>query len=404
MKLLPAQAKAIDKLRHYKVGALFMDPGTGKTRAAYELVKSVPGIDYVLYLAPYQGINTEDYAESIPAEVDRCGGFPMPHDFIGIESLSQSDRIYLNIRSKLEISHKPFIIVDEGLKIKNGDAIRSARVLDLSILADYKLILNGTPLSRNLLDLHTQMEFLSPKILNMGMTQFKNTFCEYLKITKRLGHRSMTKEFIVAYHNVDSLYSMISPFVFESQLSLSIGVQNHDLTYSLTDDEFQKHKEIKEKYLDDDAMEMRNNNIFLEITAKLRHNYSLSPEKFAIVDGIIKRHGADNVLIYAFFINSQSELRKRFPGVRIMSLQKHTFALNLQAYSVIVFWDKTWDFAQRDQIIPRIVRQGQDKDCFIYDLTNQTGLDSLINQNIDKKGRLLRRFKQLSNKEIKAIL
>lgn len=359
MNLLPAQANAIDKLQAVKVGALFMEPGTGKTRAAYELVRSVKGVDYVLYLAPFQGINTDNYKESIPAEIKRCGGFSMEHDFIGVESLSNSDRIYLDIRAKLESASNPFIIMDESLKIKNGDAIRTRRTLDFSNLAEYKLILNGTPLSRDLLDLYTQMNFLSPKILSMGLAEFKNTFCEYVNIKKTLGHRRLEKEFIVAYHNVDYLYQLISPFVFESQLSLSIGVQYHDISYRLTSEEKVDHDLLKEKYLDDEHMEFRNNNIFLEITAKLRHNYTLSPEKFAIIERLIQKHGAKQVLIYAFFIEAQEALKNEFPEARIMSIGKHTFSLNLQAYSVMIFWDKTWDFAQRDQIIPRIVRDGK---------------------------------------------
>ena len=158
--LLDNQKNAITKLRQYKVGALFMEPGTGKTRAAYELVSSVPEVDYVLYLAPYQAINTANYAESVPAEVERCGGFSMAHDFIGFESLSSSDRIYLELDRKIGRAKRPFIIADESLKIKNIDAKRTERIIELGKDVEYKLILNGTPVSRNLLDLWPQMHFL----------------------------------------------------------------------------------------------------------------------------------------------------------------------------------------------------------------------------------------------------
>ena len=183
--LFADQHTAIDKLRHYKVGALFMEPGTGKTRIAVELVNDIPDVDYVLWIGPYQTIHRP---EGIKTEIARWGGFSCQQiDYIGIESLQSSDRIYLELRRKLERAKNSFIIVDESLKIKNADAKRTKRLIDFGALSTYRLILNGTPLSRNLLDLWSQMQFLSPKILSINMSEFKNTFFEYTRVTKSFG-------------------------------------------------------------------------------------------------------------------------------------------------------------------------------------------------------------------------
>jgi SNF2 family DNA or RNA helicase len=61
----------------------------------------------------------------------------------------------------------------------------------------------------------------------------------------------------------------------------------------------------------------------------------------------------------------------------------------LQDYNAIVFWDKTWDYAQREQIERRIFRTGQNSDCVYYDLTGNVGLENMINQNIERKRNLL---------------
>lgn len=53
MTLLDNQQLALEKLQQYKVGALFMKPGAGKTRVACELIKNVRP-DYVLWLTPFQ--------------------------------------------------------------------------------------------------------------------------------------------------------------------------------------------------------------------------------------------------------------------------------------------------------------------------------------------------------------
>jgi len=401
--LLDNQTEAISKLQQYKVGALFMEAGTGKTRPAVELANSI-NPDYVLYFAPYQAINAANYSESIKYQVELWGGFDCQHDFVGIESLSNSDRIYLELYSKVDKAKRPVIIVDESLKIKNWNAIRTKRIVRLGQLAEYKLILNGTPLSRNLLDLWAQMEFLSPKILRMGQAEYKNTFCEYLTIDKRLGNRLMTKEFIVGYHNVDYLYKLIEPYVFEADLQIDTKKHYFNLSFSLSEEEKDEHDQLKEKYLDDERMEFRNNNIFLEITQKLQHNYSLSPEKFAIVNRLLATMDKSKVIIVAKYIDSQAELKQRFPGVRILSWQKNSFALNLQQYNVLIKWDKHWDYALHDQIEHRIYRQGQTEDCRIYNLTGNVGLENLMNKNVDKKGKLLEYFKRKSVKELKKVL
>lgn len=397
--LLDSQKQAIKKLQKYKVGALFMEPGTGKTRAAYNLVNSVQNIDYVLYLAPFQAINQSNYYETIRAEVNRCGGFKINHDFIGIESLSNSDRIYLDIIKKLKNAKKPFIICDESLKIKNSDAKRTKRIIELGKLADYKLILNGTPISRNLLDLWSQMEFLSPKILKMPESEFKNTFCEYTKMTKKIGHRTIQREWIDGYHNIDYLYRLIEPFVFESDLSIDAKVNHLQLDFELTDEEIQEHNIIKEKYLDDEVLQAMNNNIFLEITQKMQHNYSLSPAKFHILNRLIEKHGYENIAVCAKYIDSQNELKRRYPKLRILSWQKNSFALNLQQYNFLLKWDKHWDYALHDQLLHRIYRIGQNRDCTVAELNGNVGLEQLMSDNVAKKGRLLEEFKRKTIRE-----
>ena len=391
---LDSQIKAIDKLNAVKCGALFMEAGTGKTRSALELIKNTDA-DYVLWFTPFQT------KENLQAEINKWGGLDC--DIVGIESIQNSDRIYLEYHGKVEQAKKAFIVVDESLKIKNADANRTQRLLQLSEKSAYRIILNGTPLSRNLLDLWSQMEFLSPKILKMGLSEFKNTFCEYIKVTyhsQGFG-RSYSKEFIKKYHNIDYLYSLIEPFIFESKLSLSIGQQHIDIDYSLTDEEKAQHDKLKEKYLDNEYLLARNNNIFLEITQKMQHNYSLSPAKFEIVDKLLSEIDKSKVLIYAKYIDTQEALSKHYKDVRIMSLQKHSYGLNLQDYNTIVFWDKTWDYAQREQIERRIYREGQKDECTYYDLTGNVGLESMINQNIERKRNLLDVFAGMSVEQLR---
>lgn len=378
------QDQAVEKLSRLKVGALFMDPGTGKTGAAIELIKDLP-VEYILWLTPFQTKeNLRDELRNWPI---------LPIEIMGIETLSSSDRTYLDLMRKVP---SQAVIVDESLKIKNWEAIRTKRIVKLGSLASYRLILNGTPLSRDLLDLWAQMEFLSPHIFNMSLREFKNTFCEYTKMIKRDGHRTYVREWINDYHNIDYLYSLMNPYIYECTLRLDIEKQNEIVNYTVTDRE--EYDRLKELFLSYEKLLFTNNNIFIEMTQKMQHSYCCSPEKFKLTEEIIKRHGADNVLIYCKYIASAEECRHRF-AVKVLTYGKNAFGLNLQQYNVTIYFDKTFDYSVRLQADRRTWRTGQHRKCYYYDLTGDLGLERMIDRNISKKISMLNYLRKVSVQE-----
>lgn len=401
--LLNDQISAIEKLRQFKVGALFMEAGTGKTRIAVELVNETPGVDLVVWIGPYQTIHRPD---SVPAEIAKWGGFRCQHvEFCGIESLQSSDRIYLELRKKISEAASAFIIVDESLKIKNADAKRTHRLIDLGDLSTYRLILNGTPLSRNLLDLWSQMQFLSPKILNMCLAEFKNTFCEYTRITKRFGgHKQYTKEFITGYENIDHLYSLIRHYVYECDLQLQVKQYYSTLNYTLDEESLKEYNYLKEKYLDNEALLWKNNNIFLEMTQKMHHSYAITEDKFNVVDQLFKEIDPEKTIIFCKYVNSAEACAKYWPKATVLSYQKEAFGLNMQHLSNTIYFDKNWDYALRVQSGRRTFRTGQEYDCRYWDLTGNVGLENLIDQNINKKTGMVEYFKGKTKEELRAEL
>lgn len=387
--LLSQQISSKKKLSKVKVGALFMQAGTGKTRPALELANEV-NPDLIVWFTPFQT------KANLRKELDKWDAQNVT--IIGIESIQNSDRIYLDIRNTIEQAHTPVLIIDESLKIKNSSAKRTKRIIELGKLVEYKFILNGTPISRNLLDLWSQMYFLSPSILNMSETEFKNNFCEYKNITIRKGNRTRCQEWIVKYHNLDYLYEAIGPYVFECDLKLEIGKQYIDIHYELEEAEKTEHERIIDKILNDKWL-MSKPNFFLELTQKLQNNYSRTKEKFEIVERIIKQNQANKMIIFAKYIETQNQLKKAFPSVQILSYQKHSYGLNLQQYNRCIFFDKHWDYALREQAERRIFRTGQKQDCIFYDLTGNVGLEELIDKSIANKSDLLTEFKKLANEQ-----
>ena len=124
------QQTAIDKLKRLKVGALFMEMGTGKTKVALDLIASrADKTDYVLWICPC----------ALKGEIEREREKWHPEialDVVGCESIGASDRIYLETLEKVR-THIAFIVVDESLKIKNRRAKRTQRIIEMGDLAQY---------------------------------------------------------------------------------------------------------------------------------------------------------------------------------------------------------------------------------------------------------------------------
>lgn len=381
MNLNDNQKKAIKKLENLRVGALFMEPGTGKTLAAIKLIESSE-TDFVLWITPFRT------KENLQEELEKWK-FKKKVKIIGVESLSNSDRLYIELLNELNKYDKPFIVVDESLKIKNNTAKRTQRVLELGKNCYYKLILNGTPISKNALDLYTQINFLSPKILNMSHDQFKNTFLHYIEFKGK-----QTK--ILKHANMDYLYSLIEPYVFEAKLDLNVTQDYLNVPYKINNKE--EYKEIKEKFLTE-LSDYDNSANFLAYAQKMQQSYSIDEDKLQLTKSIL--NATDKTIIFCKFVKTKEELEKiKRKDDLVITYGKGSLGLNLQEYRNIIFFDKTWDYAQLEQAKRRIYRTGQTRDVNYYMLTGDVGLERMMNRCIDKKMSILDMFKQSSLKEL----
>jgi len=403
--LFDSQLTAIEKLSKFKVGALFMEAGTGKTRPAVELINSVDDIDAVVWVGPIRSIKPDGNLPSVLDEIDKWGGFTVPASFFGVESIQSSDRIYFELTDKLRAYRNPFLVVDESLKIKNFEAKRTKRMLNLGEFAEYKLILNGTPVTKNLMDMWSQMEFLSPKILNMGYSEFKNTFCKYTKVTKYFGGKqSFTREFITGYENIEYLYSLIGHYIFECDLKMQVNQLWNDYRYQIDDESLDSYYYLKSHFLDDETLKWKNNNIFMEMTQKMQHTYCCSEGKFQVLDEHFREYPQEKHIIFCKYVDSRMACEKRYPKATVLSYQKESLSLNLQHLPYTIFFDKNWDYALRHQSSRRNFRAGQEYDCRYWDMTGNVGLEKMIDLNINKKTSMAEYFKTVSHQELKEAL
>lgn len=377
------QQKAIDKLEKWRVGALFMEPGTGKTRTALELIKSSQ-TDFVLFMVPYRT------RANLLTEIKKWDCLNVPYKIAGIQSISSSDGLYIELHNRLKCARRPFMVVDESLLIKNGESIRTERITRLGKLCYYRLILNGTPISKNILDLWAQMEFLSPRILNMPFEVFKNKYLEY----KVINGPTRKSEKIIATRNIDNLYSLIEPYVFEAKLKLDIDNNEHYVDYQIVDKtsyENTKHSLMSSIF-------GMNGVQFLAVTQKMQQSYSLDKGHINKLRELLAQVKGKTI-VFVKYVATQRELRAEFPDCLILTYGKGALGLNLQEYTNIVFYDKTWDYAQIEQAKRRIFRIGQKNNVNYYMLDGDVGLEKMIKQNVRKKNSVLDLFKKASVKD-----
>ena len=366
-----------------------MDMGTGKTRVACEIINEIkPGT--VLWIGPLRTLDT------VRRELCKwqCS---VNVEYVGVESLGQSPRIFLQCEEWAHRQKHLMVIVDESLKIKNVTAKRTERVLYLGKFAEYRFILNGTPLSKNILDLWSQMEFLSPKILNMGYRQFYNTFCRYK--TLRMGNRE--RDIIEGYANIDYLYSLIAPYVYRCDLHLNVSQMFKTVTYNVTPETMERYHDIMERYLSAEELDKWNDNIFFAMTTEMQMAYCVDENKFKALDRLMETLPHESTVIFCRFILSREACADRYPDALVLSYQKESFGLNLQQYCQTIYFDKVWDLALRTQSSRRTYRMGQLKDCTYYDLTSDTGLDRTIQRNIASKTDMVEYFKSKTREEVK---
>lgn len=393
-----AQQEAIEKLSKLKVGALFMEMGTGKTKVALDLIDSKKHkVDYVLWICPFS------LKGEIEAEKEKWHP-ELDIDIVGCESIGSSDRIYLDLLNKVN-GKRVFIVVDESLKIKNIRAKRTKRILNLGEFATYKLILNGTPISKNILDLWTQMDFLSPKILNMSYLEYKDTYCEYYV-------RGNLKGMVKRQINIPHLISLISPYIYESKLSLDVEQSHSTVCYDV--DSHEAYQEYKNEIFDKYYNPYEDNLNFNAFSTKLQRYYCKNSNRQKAIENLIEQID-EKVIVFVRFIESipedvhkitgsekqvqRKEIIKAFKSgkfnVLYITYGCGAYGLNLQFCHNIIFAEQVWDYALQVQAEARIFRLGQSEEVHYYHMIcDNVGLEKLISECLNKKTGLLTAIKK----------
>lgn len=438
--LLPYQQEAVDKLSKLKVGALYMEQGTGKTRTALSLIEpriTSGKVDVVLWLCPCSVKRNlrEDLAY-------HCGSMPEEIIIRGIESLSSSDRLYLQLMRLVE-THKVFLIVDESNLVKNKMAIRTERIIELSKRCKYKLILNGTPISKNEADLFAQWYILDWRILGyQSFYSFAANHIEYWTVRLPSGVEIVDKHRVRRVLNVDYLTEKIAPYTY--QIKKSECLKLPDKLYGrryfhLTDKQRTEYIQVREAYLLE-VDEMRSETIYKYFSA-LQHvtsgravtadptermrttaifdNPKDNPRMQALM-AEIEAAGDDKVIVFCKYQSEVDAILQLYPDraveftgrlpqkqrqanrdrfrkdaqILVANKMCGAYGLNLQFCHRIIFYNNDFDLATRLQAEDRVHRIGQTEKVIITDICALDTIDEFIIDCLTKKENLAEAFKR----------
>jgi SNF2 family DNA or RNA helicase len=430
---LQHQVEALKFLCSMKVSAYFGDTGVGKTKVAIDLAQSrfIAGkIKKVMVFCP---VSTTD---NFKIEVGLfCDAPELTWQYFGIESMSMSDRIYLEALSAA--NSDTMIIIDESHLVKGVRAIRSERIREVCDKCTYKLIMTGTPTTDNVHDLYMQYSMLSELI-----TECKSwhKFSEQFLI---LG--GWDDEQIVGHKNLEYLASLVEPYTHQTLKEDCLQLPektSHTFTCPLTENQEHYYYQLKSELLEiiDNTKEdnLRPDTIFLYLTRMqqvacgyIRHddgNFEyLGTKKFDLIDSHINIERQTiffckylfevDLLIDYLGHESCVEFTGRNRKDRNSGLgqfsdgQKKYFVatmsaggtgLNgLQRCSQLVFFSNSFKYSERKQCVGRIDRQGQKNQMLIVDLITAAGIDEKIRNNLARKRSLADEIKRLIGNKVK---
>ena len=140
------------------------------------------------------------------------------------------------------------IIADESQRIKTHDAQQSKAMHQLGDIAKYKLILSGTPVQNNAIDIFSQYRFLDPTVFGMNYYAFRGRYAI-------MG--GFNQQQIIGYRDLDSLikkeYSIAYRVTKEEALDLP---EQTFLTRNIPLEG--KHKSLYQKIKRDSFAELEN--------------------------------------------------------------------------------------------------------------------------------------------------
>ncbi len=430
--LLPWQQQAVDKMIRLKVGALFMESGTGKTIITLELARrraEAGKIDAVIWLCPCSAKDNirREIVKQCPEEL--CSLVTI----CGIETLSSSIKANAYLLNLTE-TKSCFLVIDESLLTKNPQAYRTKNITRLAERCSYKMILNGTPISKNEADLFAQFYLLDWRIL--GYRSYWSFAVNHLEEDEHGKIRRVL--------NTEYLAEKIAPYSFEKRKRdcMELPDKQHSIRYfKLTREQWTEYGKVADRLLHkiDEFQPETVYRLFSALQAVISGKkvvFHASGAHFVTEEmfledplenprvettvRVLRELGEEKAIVFCHYESEVTQLCRlygpeavRFDGqtsqkararaIREFAGEKRYliankncggFSLNLQFCHNIVNMSNDWNLGTRLQAENRIHRLGQNAGVRIVDVCADGTIDEKILECLARKENILDGIRQ----------
>lgn len=271
------QYKAWQVSKDLEAYALFMEMGTGKTKVIIDTAAWLydnDKIDAVMIFAnkgSYMNWETKEIPIHMPVHV-KYSVFSWGDESKAktISHIDQSEKwkklviFVMNIEAlafdsgkktaeRFVISRRCLVVEDESSAIKNSKAHRTKAAIQIARFAKYRRILTGSPITKDPLDVYSQVQFLGSNLLGFGSYYtFRAYFADMMEMRMAQGNRAYTFKKVIRYKNLDELTGVLKKFSFiikkEECLDLPPKV------YEVCDVPLSAEQRSRYKQLKDDAV------------------------------------------------------------------------------------------------------------------------------------------------------
>lgn len=323
------------------------------------------------------------------------------------------------------------IIADESQRIKTHDAAQSKAMHQLGDKARYKLILSGTPVQNEAVDIFSQYRFLDPTIFGMNFYAFRGRYCVMGGFNRKqiVQYRDLDtlikKEHSIAYRVTKEEALDLPEQTFENRY-ITLSKKERNIYDKLRRDSFAEldgggtitATTVLTKLLrlqqftggflveDDAARPQLVSRGKLDALADILQDYVVEgrkklvifarfiPEVMEIIklaDNIAGKHGVKTVAIYG-------DIKKELRGDIVQQFQTDSdtmvfvgqidtagTGITLTAADTCVYYSENFNYATYEQSLSRIHRIGQRHPCTYIHLVTEKTVDELILKSLAAK-------------------
>ena len=226
------QFKALKKSWNKEFYGLFMEMGTGKSKVLIDEIASLylrGKITAALIIAPkgvYRNWERGELPTHMPDQVPTLvAAWKAPSEMSKKDKEDLKNILIPNGKLRIllmnveafsstkgtkyaaQFLHKSsaLMAVDESTTIKTPSASRTKNVLRVGKLAKYRRIMTGSPVTKNPLDIFSQLEFLSPTILRQNYWAFRSRYA----IMRNVNFGPRSTQLIVGFQRLPELNRIV---------------------------------------------------------------------------------------------------------------------------------------------------------------------------------------------------